>query len=95
MRIDITEEAAEWYEKELDLQLPAYIRFFPRYGGVGGLIPGFSLGINNNSPEEIHTSIEMNRITFFIEAKDEWYFGDKNLKITLNEEMNEPEFAYE
>lgn len=95
MKIHITEKAAKWYEEELELQPPAYIRFFPRYGGVGGQIPGFSLGINNNSPTDMRSSVKVNDITFFIEAKDAWYFDDKNLAIRLNEQKNEPEFSYE
>jgi len=95
MEIEVTREAAKWYKDELDLSASAHIRLFPRYGGVGGLIPGFSLGINLDLPEQIHASTDVEGITFFIEHKDAWYFQDKDhLKIDLNDELNEPEFIY-
>lgn len=94
MKISITNEAAKWYEKELNLQHSSTVKFFPRYGGMGGNIPGFSLGINYDKPENIHTSVNVNNITFFVESEDAWYFNDKDLNISLNEELNEPEFTY-
>lgn len=94
MEIIITEEAVRWYKDELELSDPSYIRFHVRYGGIGGNIPGFSLGISLEEPSQIHTSIEVDFITFYIEDSDAWYFDDKNLNISFNEKMNEPQFAY-
>ena len=33
MNLTVTEESAKWYKEELNIQSPAFIRFFPRYGG--------------------------------------------------------------
>lgn len=95
MKIIISEEAAEWYKKELEITKPSYVRFYVRYGGVGGNVPGFSIGISLESPIEIHTSTTINDITFFIEEQDAWYFEDKNFVITFDEKLNEPQFTYE
>ena len=94
MEIIITEEAVHWYKEELELSDPTYIRFHVRYGGIGGNIPGFSLGISLEEPSQIHTSIEKDFITFYIEESDAWYFDDKNLMISFDEQMNEPQLAY-
>lgn len=94
MQIHITNEVANWYKTELELQSGDYIRFFPRYGGVGGNIPGFSIGINNDEPIDSETLLEVDQISFYIEKKDKWYFEDKDLKVTLNKRLNEPEFEY-
>ncbi|HLR73912.1 MAG TPA: hypothetical protein VK077_01490 [Virgibacillus sp.] len=95
MNIQVTSEAAKWYISELDLQPSSYLRFFPRYGGVGGLIPGFSIGISFDKPVHLHASTQVEGITFFIEQNDAWYFDEKNeLKIALNKTLNEPEFIY-
>lgn len=93
MNIQVSLGAADWYKEELGIDGNAYLRLYVRYG-FGGFVPGFSLGIKLDSPEEIHASHETDNITFFIEEKDEWYFGGKDLHISLNTEKDEPEFHY-
>lgn len=95
MKLTITTAVAKWYVEELDLTTPTQIRLYPRYGGVGGIIPGFSIGINNDTPELIHASTSEQGIQFFIEEKDAWYFEGYHLSIQMHEEMHEPEFIYE
>lgn len=95
MKIEISEEAAEWYKKELQLSDGNFLRFFPRYGGVGGNIPGFSIGINTNKPIDLQTKTVFQGITFYIEKEDEWYFEDKNLIIEYDATLKEPRFSYE
>lgn len=94
MHIHITEEATNWYEQELGLQAGDAVRFFVRYGGVGGRIPGFSLGINIDTPQVAHTSVSKNGIVFFIEDADAWYFEDSNLTVQMDNELQEPQFIY-
>jgi len=91
----MSEAAANWYKEELMLADESYVRFHVRYGGVGGNIPGFSLGLSLEQPMQIHTAIKINNITFYIEDADAWYFDEKNLVITLNDQLNEPQFSYE
>jgi len=95
MNIHVTKEAAIWYKEELELTTPAQIRLFPRYGGVGGIIPGFSIGINNDQPKAIYASTTVEDIQFFVEEQDSWYFEGHHLKIQLNKNLGEPEFIYE
>lgn len=95
MKLKINDRAADWYKSELKEVKTNYVRFFPRYGGVGGLIPGFSIGINFDEPENILASFETNGITFFIEQSDAWYFeGKTELTVEFDEKMNEPQFNY-
>lgn len=94
MDISISKVAAKWYKDEFSIEGQGYIQFFARYGGVGGLIPGFSLGMQLNTPQEIYASTTVQDITFFVEQKDAWYFSDNHLKIQLNHKLNEPEFVY-
>lgn len=95
MKIEINEKAAEWYKKELHLEDGSFVRFFPRYGGVGGNIPGFSIGINVNKPVDLQTKTVSKGITFYVEKEDEWYFEKKNLIIDYDTKLKEPRFIYE
>lgn len=94
MKLDISKEAADWYKEELNINGDMYLRFFVRYGGVGGRIPGFSLGISPDSPETIYASTEIDGITYFIEETDAWYFEDSDLQIKMDKSLNEPELKY-
>lgn len=94
MNIQISKEAAKWYRKELDINEDAEMRFYVRYGGFDGNIPGFSLGVGQRVPEEIHTSATKEGVTFFIEQNDAWYFEGKDLKINLNHKLDEPDLKY-
>lgn len=93
MEIIVTEDVAKWYKNELDIS-QGHIRFFPRYG-FGGHIPGFSIGINQDSPNELHESTELEGITFYVEEKDAWYFEDVDLTVNINKKLNEPTYICE
>jgi len=94
MKIEVTEEAADWYKEELYLRDNDTIRFFVRYGGVGGQIPGFSLGVSEEQPILPHTITTVQNITFFIEETDAWYFENNDLHIHFDKEKGEPLFVY-
>jgi len=92
--IRITEAVANWYKNEYELNGEGNFRLFVRYGGVGGRIPGFSLGVAMESPVHEHASATVNHLRFFIEEADAWYFEGHNISISLDEETNEPRFTY-
>lgn len=94
MQLTVTTEVAHWYKEEMfSAEDVKYIRFFPRYGGFSEHIPGFSIGINNDTPDSPLVQIEKEAITFFIEENDSWYFEDVNLEVTLDKDLEEPKFT--
>lgn len=94
MKLSISKVAAKWYKDELSIENKENIRFFVRYGGIGGIIPGFSLGLQFDIPQDTYVSTTVEDITFFIEQKDAWYFTDNDLNIQMNHKLHEPEFIY-
>lgn len=94
MKINVTEEAANWYKEELNLTEKSSLRFFVRYGGVGGRIAGFSLGVKEESPINAHASTTINDIQFFVEDSDAWYFEDSNLSVSFDTKNSEPKIEY-
>lgn len=95
MKLDVTNQAAEWYKDEYEITQKTELRLFVRYGGVGGLVPGFSLGISIEEPDEIYTHKMIEDLTIYIEKTDAWYFDDTDLLIEFNQDLCEPEFIYE
>jgi uncharacterized protein YneR len=92
MQIKMSDQVFQWYKDELSLTDGDFIRFYVRYGGFNSFIKGFSLGIDKETPEQNHTRIEKDGITFFIDNRDTWYFDEKDLAIEFNEQLGEPEF---
>lgn len=95
VNIKISPAAAEWFKREYDIEGETNFRFFVRYGGVGGNVPGFSLGVNIETPSSIHASQEIDDLLFYIEEQDAWYFDEKDLLVTLDEDLGEPQFSYQ
>ncbi|MGM8213679.1 HesB/YadR/YfhF family protein [Virgibacillus sp. W0430] len=95
MKLKITEKAANWYIQELNVSPSNFVRFFVRYGGYGGIVPGFSLGVGLDKPVDVHTATTMAHCTFYIEDSDAWYFDGNNLNITFDDELQEPKINYE
>jgi len=94
MKLIISKEAAQWYKKELDVEDTDTLRFYVRYGGVGGKIPGFSLGIKVDHPQNIHASTELEGVLFFVEQTDGWYFEESDLNISFDDKRQEPVMNY-
>ncbi len=88
MKLDITEEAANWYIKEMDLKEGDAVNFFGKVYGVNGF--SIALSVMEASRPEIETTI--NGVTFYIEKSDAWFFEGKNLEVTLNPELKEPHY---
>ena len=94
MKITLSEDAAKWYEQELNLQKGDHVRIFVRYGGNSTIQTGFSLGIQVEEPMSVGTAITKNGINYFIEEADLWYFDSKDLMIQMDHALNEPAFSY-
>lgn len=94
MKIQVSDQAAQWYEKEMDLSKGDFVRFFARYGGCSTVQKGFSLGISNEEPLITGASIEKDGITYYIEEKDLWYFDQHDLNVDFDESAEEPVYKY-
>lgn len=95
MKITINDQAAAWYENEMDLSPGGYLRFFVRYGGFSTVQKGFSLGVSKDEPDHIGASSEKNGVTYYIEEKDLWYFDGHDLIVDFHPVGKEPEFKFE
>ncbi len=94
MKLEITPQAVEWFEKELLLSSGDSIRIFGKYGGATNVHVGFSTGIEVTTPNESLIEKKENGITFFTEVGDEWFFAEYTLEISLDEKLKEPAYFY-
>jgi uncharacterized protein YneR len=95
MNITVTDQAAQWFKEEMDLQEGDSIRFFARYGGSGPLHEGFSLGMNKEEPVDPAVTLEKDGCLYFIEERDAWYFQGHSLLVDYDEKSDGPVYRYE
>ncbi|MEK3734672.1 MULTISPECIES: HesB/YadR/YfhF family protein [Paenibacillus] len=95
MQIEVTNEAARWYKKELELERGKAIRFFPRYSSGGGLHPGFSLGISVEEPVSPGLTEQAEDLLFFMEEHDLWYLEGYKLSVKYVESQDDISYIYE
>lgn len=94
MVIEVSNEAARWYKKELELNAGTFIRFFPRYSSGGGLHPGFSLGISIEEPVSPGITEQSEDVTFFMEEHDLWYLRGYNLHVEYEDSSDDIVYVY-
>jgi uncharacterized protein YneR len=95
MNMEISQAAAAWFKRELNLKDGDYIRLFPRYSSGGGLHPGFSLGIATDEPGRPAVQVEQEGIVFYMEEQDLWYMEGYGLTIVYSEAEDDIEYKYE
>jgi uncharacterized protein YneR len=80
----ITERAAHFYKKEMELNSGDALRLYVRYGGYGK--DGFSIGIEKSDVKYAIDGQEIEGITFFAHPDDRWFVdlvtmdADENLE---------------
>ncbi len=95
MNLYISDQAAAWYEEEMELKSGDFVRFFVRYGGHSTVQQGFSLGISNDKPVDMAIHTVKNGVIYYVEEKDLWYFDQHDFYIDYNEQTLEPEYKVE
>lgn len=84
MNITISPEALQWFKKDMEATPNDMVRFFARYGGDSKLHEGFSIGVTIEQPDEAVIQTVEDDITFYIEARDLWYFKDYDLHVDVS-----------
>lgn len=94
MKIILTDEALNWFHKEMEVQHGDYVRFYARYGGSSPFHEGFSLGMNRELPHEVGVETVVDDVHFYIERSDEWFFNEHDLHVSVNEQLDELAYEY-
>ena len=82
---NVTERAAHFYKKEMELNNGDAIRLFVRYGGYGK--DGFSMGIEKSEKKLAVDGKEIDGITFFTHPDDRWFVD--SITVDANETLED------
>nr|WP_106778957.1 hypothetical protein [Lysinibacillus timonensis] len=94
MKLVVTDDAFDWFKREMEVEKGDYIRFYARYGGSSPFHEGFSLGMNREEPHDLGIETVIDDIHFYIEKDDEWFFNGHNLHVTVDKEIDEISYEY-
>ena len=92
MKINISEEALQWFKDEMEACTGDFIRFYARYGGSSPFHEGFSIGMNREEPHDIGVVDEIEGIRFYIEKDDLWFFNDHDLLVNVRDDELQYEY---
>lgn len=95
MKIIISEDALDWFQKEMEVEPGDAVHFFVRYGGASKLQPGFSLGVTKDQPLDPVAEFNHQDVNYFVETNDLWYFDGHDLHVQVNDKLKELEYSYE
>ena len=94
MNIALTDEALNWFKREMEVESGDTIRFYARYGGSSPFHEGFSLGMTREEPIEIGVKTEIDGVTYYINEKDVWFFNNHNLHVDIDATNDELKYDY-
>jgi uncharacterized protein YneR len=93
MKINVHEEAAQWYKDEMGLEEGESIRIFTKlYGGIATVFPNYFLGIQIGSNEPTAVEGQGAGITFYLTKEDDWILKEHDLEVKMGED--EAEFVF-
>ncbi|MBO1199846.1 HesB/YadR/YfhF family protein [Staphylococcus simiae] len=95
MKIELTNEAVDWFKDELELpEGNKVLVFFVRYGGEFQLKQGFSpaFTVENKDDIEIGYEQQYNGLDIVVAEKDLWYFEDDQIVVDVVD--HEDEISY-
>ncbi|AVP37000.1 hypothetical protein DOS70_08970 [Staphylococcus felis] len=88
MKIELTDNAIQWFKDELDLpEEQKVLQFYVRYGGEFQLKQGFSPAFNvefERDIDEIGYEEILDGLRLVVAEKDVWYFDDHTLQIDIH-----------
>ncbi len=94
MKIEISNEAAKWYEDNVGLSAGDGIRFYGKVYGKTMVHEGFSIAFRKEEPVKPESSTVVNGITYFITDNDTWFFARYDLDVEYDSKSDSPEYIF-
>ena len=94
MNITIGSGAMNWFKEEIGLTKGDYLKFFPKIYGSSPVQDSYALGFAKEDPIDMVAHTEVDKIIFFVESTDLWFFDSHDLHVEYNEKIEELEFKY-
>ncbi|WP_047375247.1 HesB/YadR/YfhF family protein [Exiguobacterium sp. ZOR0005] len=83
MKINVTEEALQFFKDEMEVESGQTVRLFAKYGGSTDLTHGFSVGVITEDIDNAAVETEADGIRFVVAEQDEWLFQGQDVNVEI------------
>lgn len=83
MKINVTEEALQFFKDEMEVEAGQTVRLFAKYGGSTDLTHGFSVGVITEDIDNVAVETEADGIRFVVAEQDEWLFQGQDVNVEI------------
>ncbi|WP_138860091.1 HesB/YadR/YfhF family protein [Exiguobacterium mexicanum] len=83
MKINVTEEALQFFKDEMEVEAGQTVRLFAKYGGSTDLTHGFSVGVITEDIDNATVETEADGIRFVVAEQDEWLFQGQDVNVEI------------
>ncbi|MGR3741625.1 HesB/YadR/YfhF family protein [Companilactobacillus sp. DQM5] len=94
MKINISDEALNWFIDEMGLKAGDGVHFYGKVYGKTNVHDGFSLAMQVKKPADPEYELKLKDISFFIEHGDIWFFSGYNLNIDYDSAIDGPKYTF-
>ncbi|TCI21028.1 adhesin [Exiguobacterium sp. SL-10] len=83
MKINVTDEALQFFKDEMEVEAGQTVRLFAKYGGSTDLTHGFSVGVITEDIDNAAVETEADGIRFVVAEQDEWLFQGQDVNVEI------------
>lgn len=83
MKINVTEEALQFFKDEMEVEAGQTVRLFAKYGGSTDLTHGFSVGVITEDIDNAVVETNADGIRFVVAEQDEWLFQGQDVNVEI------------
>ncbi len=87
MSLKVSNEAANWYKNEMDLEAGDYLQYYVQiYGGIPTAHPNYSLGMSIGKEGNIAVKDEVEGIIFYFNEEHAWFLKEFDMEVVVEGE---------
>ena len=94
VKILISDQALEWFKREVQVEAGQSIRFYTKIYGTSPIREGYALGFTVDTDLENAVETTKEGITFYVEERDLWFFEGYDLLVGYDEKLDEVAYEY-
>lgn len=95
MKIEVTDSASKWFQREMGLSNGNGVSFYGKVYGKTPVHEGFSLALmRDDSPSEVYAQTNKDGINYFVNENDRWFFKGYDLKVDFDPKKDPENVIY-
>lgn len=97
MKLDVTDQAIQWFKEEVLVEEGSAVRFYVKIYGTSPIREGYALAfeVHNEAIDgPVGEKFEQSGLTFYVKEDDLWFFEGHDLVVDYDQKMEEVAYRY-